>query len=98
MRHDSPKGSREIILFILGITFAILQGFTVYFTKNVETSLSKLEKKLDQTWDITIVTQAKIATLESQRLKLEEDQTKLEGEVRDVRETLLQHIAEHPSP
>ncbi|QFU04575.1 hypothetical protein FIU82_06035 [Pseudoalteromonas sp. THAF3] len=81
---------------LLGIVFAILQGFTVYFTKNVETSLTKLENKLDQTWDITIVTQAKMGALESQNVKLEKEQAKLQTEVQRVREELLRHVAEHP--
>jgi hypothetical protein len=80
---------------MLGIVFAVLQGFTVYFTKNVETSLTKLENKLDQTWDITIVTQAKMGALESQSVKLEKEQAKLEKEIQGVRESLLRHVSDH---
>lgn len=95
MSRENDSQWKALAPTILGIVFAVLQGFTVYFTKNVETSLSKLEKKLDQTWDITIVTQAKMASLETQNLKLEAKQTNLEKEVQEVREGLLRHVAEH---
>ena len=96
MDRDNNSHWKTLAPTLLGIVFAVLQGFTVYFTKNVETSLTKLEKKLDQTWDITIVTQAKMAALETQSLKLESRQAAIEEQVQEVREDLLRHTSKHP--
>lgn len=90
-KQDSPL--RLISPTLLGIIFAILQGFTVYFTRNVETRISSLDAKLDRTWEITLVTKTELATLQTALQSTNAELTKLKQEQQDTREAFLEHVA-----
>lgn len=89
--QDSPL--RLISPTLLGIIFAILQGFTVYFTRNVETRITSLDAKLDRTWEITLVTKTELATLQTSLKATNAELNKLRQEQQDTREAFLKHVA-----
>ena len=90
-KPDSPL--RLISPTLLGIIFAVLQGFTVYFTRNVETRISSLDAKLDRTWEITLVTKTELATLQTSLQATNAELDKLRQEQQETREAFLKHVA-----
>ncbi len=48
---------------LLGVCFAALQGMTVYFTNSVDKNMESLDRKLEQTWEMTLITKTEVATL-----------------------------------
>ena len=94
MQKQTESSLKTFTPVLMGMVFAILQAFTVYYTKNVETSISKLDTKLDQTWEMTLVTKTELASLKTLVEAKGNDIIQVEQQLRDNRELLLGHLAE----
>ena len=81
---------------MLGIIFAVLQGFTVYFTKNVEASISKLDAKLDHTWEIALVTKTELSSLKTLFEVQKGEISQLELELNDLRRAFHEEVIKPP--
>lgn len=93
MNQKFKRPFREISPTLLGIVFAVLQGFTVYFTKNVENRISALDSKLERTWEITLVTKTELVTLQAEIKAIKAEVNKLRLEQQNNREAWLKHVA-----
>lgn len=94
MEKQTESNFKIFTPVFMGMVFAILQAFTVYYTKNVETSISKLDTKLDQTWEMTLVTKTELASLKTLVETKGDDIIQVEQQLRDNRELLLGHLAD----
>lgn len=94
MEKQTESNFRTFAPVFMAMVFTILQAFTVYFTKNVETSISRLDAKLDQTWETALITKTELASLKVQVETKSEDITQLEKELRDNRVLILGHISD----
>ncbi|MCO7227517.1 hypothetical protein [Pleionea sp. CnH1-48] len=69
------ENKTQILVAILGVIFATLQGFTTYYTRNVDARLNQIAVKLDETREMSIETAARLAAI-NQRLSQTESQLK----------------------
>jgi hypothetical protein len=65
MAANNTRSEAFKVLFpaVVGVILAIMQGFVVYYTKNVDQRLSSMDAKLDRTWEMTLKTTTEVATL-----------------------------------
>ncbi|MCO7225750.1 hypothetical protein [Pleionea sp. CnH1-48] len=69
------ENKTQWLIAVLGITFTVLQGFTTYYTRNVDARLNQIAVKLDETREMSIETAARLAAI-NQRLSQTESQLK----------------------
>ena len=65
MAANNQRGEalKSLLPAVVGVILAIMQGFVVYYTKNVDQRLSSMDAKLDRTWEMTLKTTTEVATL-----------------------------------
>ncbi|MAE21821.1 MAG: hypothetical protein CMK92_05260 [Pseudomonas sp.] len=96
MRQTTESNIKTFGPLVLGFLFAVLQGFTVYYTKNVDNRIADLATKQERTWEITLVTKTELATLRAQQAILAGDMKDLEAQLQETREALLRATARSP--
>lgn len=73
---------------LLALTLTVLQGFVVYYTKNVDQRLSSMAQKLDRTWEMTLITTTEVSILKSRLDSTHQELQSLKESSRQTREQL----------